>query len=346
MPHNVYFVGSVALPDAASVFETASAVIGPALKRIPDGETGDRKSWIGWLEPVFANSPALELSDDVWSVHAAASKHRRYRLKPGASLADFRIDTLPYAAYAKESYAVFKRLRDAGKVAPGTRFQVDFAPAHSAARSHVVSELLPAIEPIYNAAIGREIDRIAAAIPHRDLAMQFDLASAVFEVLQTGKFGHHGRNKEEAAAGFAEKIATLANRVPRDIDLLFHFCYGDNNHRHSVEPIDMADMVDMANRLTKLVTRPIQLIHMPVPRDRSDDAYFAPLKNLAVAPDTEICLGLVHHTGGIEGVKKRLATARKYLKNFAIGTECGMGRRDPATIPELLKIHREASLCD
>ncbi len=346
MTHNVYFVGSVALPDAASVFETSSAVIGPALKRIPDGETGARMSWIGWLEPVFANSPALELSDEVWAVHAAASKHRRYRLKKGASLADFKIDTLPYADYARESYAVFKRLRDAGKIAPGTKFQVDFAPAHSAARSHVVAELLPAIEPIYNEAIGREIDRIAAMIPHRDLALQFDLASAVFEVLQTGKFGHHGSNKEEAASGFAEKIATLANRVPRDIDLLFHFCYGDNNHRHSVEPIDMADMVDMANRLAKIVTRPIQLIHMPVPRDRSDDAYFAPLKNLAVAPETEICLGLVHHTGGIAGVKKRLATARKYLKSFAIGTECGMGRRDPATIPELLKIHREASLCD
>ena len=31
---------------------------------------------------------------------------------------------------------------------------------------------------------------------------------------------------------------------------MFHFCYGDSNHRHVVEPTDMADMVEMANRLT------------------------------------------------------------------------------------------------
>jgi methionine synthase II (cobalamin-independent) len=129
--------------------------------------------------------------------------------------------------------------------------------------------------------------------------------------------------------------------VPGDIELLFHFCYGDSNHKHVVEPTDMGDMVEFANRISRQIKRPIQLIHMPVPRNRDDDAYFAPLQNLKLRPETELCLGLVHHTDGVEGTRRRLATARKYASNFAVGTECGFGRRDPKTIPELLRIHAQ-----
>ena len=346
MAHDVHLVGSVPLADAEQVFAAVGAVLGRSARRMPDGETGERSSWVGWLGPVFAASPALELSDDVWRVHEAATAHRRYRLKPGASVRDIHFDTLPYGDFARDSYAVFRRLRDAGKIAADTRFQVDFAPAHSAARSHVVDALLPGVEPIFNDAILREIDRISAAIPHRDLAFQFDAASAVFGILQTGRFGGHGNSKDEAAQRFAEILAGLGNRVPADVDLLYHFCYGDNNHRHSVEPIDMADMVDMANRLARAVKRPIQLIHMPVPRDRADDAYFAPLRNLALAPQTQIALGLVHLTGGIDGIEQRMATARRYLGGFAIATECGFGRRAPETIPALLRLHAEAAALD
>ena len=145
---------------------------------------------------------------------------------------------------------------------------------------------------------------------------------------------------------FAAILAGLANRVPSDIDLLFHFCYGDSNHRHVVEPVDMTDMVDMATQLSALVKRPINLLHMPVPRDRSDDAYFAPLQKLKLRPETQLALGLVHHTDGIEGTKRRIAAANKFARGFAIGTECGFGRRNPETIPELLRIHAAASALD
>jgi hypothetical protein len=102
-------------------------------------------------------------------------------------------------------------------------------------------------------------------------------------------------------------------------------------------------MVEFANRLARRVTRPIQLLHMPVPRNRSDEEYFAPLKRLELSHQTEICLGLVHYTDGVEGTLTRLRTARKYIESFAIATECGFGRRDPTTIPELLRIHREVA---
>lgn len=346
MSHEVHLVGSVPLADAEQVFTTVAAVLGPSIRRIPDGETGERLSWLGWLRPVFAALPQLELSNETWRIHESAKANQLFRLKPGARASEIRLDRLPYGDFALRSYGVFKRLRDAGTIPAGTRFQVDFAPAHSAARSYVVESLLPEMEPIFNAAIVREIDRISAAIPHEDLAFQFDTASAVFAVLQTGKFGRHGNSKEEAARNFTELLATLGNAVPADADLLYHFCYGDNNHRHSVEPIDMGDMTDMANRLTGALKRPINLIHMPVPRERSDDGYFAPLKGLKLAPQTQIALGLVHLTGGLDGITQRMATARRHLERFAVATECGFGRRKPETIPELLALHAAAAKLD
>lgn len=344
--HEVYLVGSVPMANAEAVFAAVSASIGPRIKRIPDGETGHRLDWITWLEPVFANSPALEQSDELFRVHATSVARKRYRLKPGKSLADIRIDNLGYADNAKESYAVFKRLSDAGKIAAGTRFQVDLVPAHSVLWLFVVEELQAALDPIYNAALGREIDKLAAAIPHPDLAIQFDVASAVFARLQRGDTGVYGATKDAMETQFARILATLANRVPADIELLFHFCYGDSNHRHVVEPVDMADMVAMAARLDALIERPINLVHMPVPRDRADEAYFAPLRQLKLRPETRLALGLVHHTDGLAGTARRMATARKFIRDFAIGTECGFGRRKPETIPELLRVHAEAAELD
>jgi hypothetical protein len=82
---------------------------------------------------------------------------------------------------------------------------------------------------------------------------------------------------------------------------------------------------------------------MPVPRDSSEEAYFAPLTRLTLWSGTQLCLGLVHYTDGIAGTRRRLATAEKYVKNFSIATECGFGRRPRDTISGLLAIHAAAA---
>ena len=346
MARNVYLVGSVPMANAADVFETVSAALGARIGRLPDGETGARGDWITWLEPVFANNPALQKSGEFFRVHASGTGRERYALRPGFRAEDVRFDNLFYADIAKLAYSDFKRLKDAGKIAAGTKFQVDLVPAHSVIWLFLVDALHAPIDPVYNDALKHEIDKIAAAIPHDELAIQFDVASAVFARLERNEASSYGRTKAETQETFSRIVTDLGNHVPADIDLLYHLCYGDSNHRHVVEPTDMADMVEFANRLSRNITRPIQLIHMPVPRSRADDAYFAPLKRLALRPETELCLGLVHYTDGVDGTKQRQATAKKYVGDFSIATECGFGRRDPRTIPELLRIHAEVADLD
>lgn len=199
------------------------------------------------------------------------------------------------------------------------------------------------IDPIYNAAVLREMREIAEKIPHTDLAIQYDVASAVFARLERGEPTPYGRTKAEMLDRFSAIIADLSNPVPPDIPLLFHFCYGDANHKHAIEPTDMGDMVDMANALTSKIRRPINLIHMPVPRDRDDDRYFTPLKRLQLGQNTRLILGLIHYTDGVDGTRRRLRTASKFLSNFGVATECGFGRRDPATIPALFDLHVAAA---
>jgi hypothetical protein len=343
MPRDVHLVGSVPGESAAEVFEKVSAALGPRLKRMPDGETGVRADWITWLEPVFASSPALEKSDEVFRLHATAPPRTRYRLRPGRSVADVTFENLHYADIAERSYRDFARLKREGKIPAPCRFQIDLVPAHSVIWLYLQDDLHAPLDPAFNRALKNEIDKIAARLPHGEIAIQFDVASAVFARLERNDVSSYGRSKDETRQTFARILVDLANHVPSDIELLFHFCYGDSNHKHVVEPTDMADMVAMANRLNEDIARPIQLIHMPVPRNRSDDAYFAPLRNLRLKPATQLCLGLVHHTDGVTGTRNRMAAAEKVVSEFSIATECGFGRRKPETIPELLRIHAEVA---
>jgi hypothetical protein len=52
----------IPLSDAETVFRTLAAATGPHLKRLPDGETGIRKTWIRFLQQVLADNPAIEVA--------------------------------------------------------------------------------------------------------------------------------------------------------------------------------------------------------------------------------------------------------------------------------------------
>ena len=133
--------------------------------------------------------------------------------------------------------------------------------------------------------------------------------------------------------------------LEEDVQAGIHLCYGDPGHKHIIEPADLGTCVAYSNGITSASPRAVDFIHMPVPRDRADDVYFAPLAGLDVADDTQMFIGLIHYTGGLDGTRTRLDTAVAHAgHNIGIGTECGFGRRDPATIPGLLKIHADAAV--
>jgi hypothetical protein len=78
-------------------------------------------------------------------------------------------------------------------------------------------------------------------------------------------------------------------------------------------------------------------VHIPV-LDRSDDVFFAPLKDLRLQ-GARVYLGAIHNMPRFEA---RIATARKYLPAFGLGAYCGFGRLPASELPNVLADHLHA----
>jgi hypothetical protein len=329
------------LRNATEVFETVAAILGERVLRIPDGETGVRSHWLGWLERVFSGHPAFESSGQFSRPHVGGDARPLYRLKDPKR--ELIFDNLPIADVAISSYGEFRRLKDRGTIPRHVRFQVSVANPISVIERFVTEDSQEGGLPSYERALLRDIEKISGTIPHDQLAIQWDIASRVMASLEIGEPTRFGHTRTEMLANFASMATRWGNAVPAGVELLFHLCYGDNAHKHVVEPESLALAVDLANAISAGIGRSIELIHMPVPRGRNDDDYFAPLHRLALRDETRVSLGLVHYTDGAEGTRRRIMTAEKFLPRFLIATECGFGRRPPQTIPGLLAIHAEVA---
>ena len=341
--YDVHFVGSIPLRNSREVFETVSRRLGPRLLRIPDGETGERTHWLGWIEPIFADHPAFEPTGESSRVHATSDPRPLHRLKEGISVKDLQFSNLRIAESAIASFGEFDELKNAGVIPERCRFQVGIANPVSVVHRFVSEQFQEPVVNAYEKAMLAELDKIAAAIPHECLAIQFDIAQHIFKPLETGEPNRFGRTRQQMLEAYAGMAIRWGNAVPTDVELLYHLCYGDNAHRHAVEPASLAVQVEFANAVASGIDRTIELIHMSVPRERHDDAYFEPLRLLKQRPETRIALGLIHQTDGVTGTRRRIATAERYLCDFLIATECGFGRRPPESIPRLLEIHAEAA---
>ncbi len=331
----VHLVGSVPLGNAEEVFRTSAAALGGALKRIPDGETGVRSNWIMWQYPLLAENPAFEaLPYDA----ARYGTGRQAKLRPGVAADAIAFRAPGYAAAAIESYAQFVRLRREGAIPPGIRFQVCLPTPLAPISVFVPPPDREAVEPRYEAALLADLKQLMDMIPATDLAVQWDTA-VEFGILE-GVMPSHLTDPQPQ---IVERLVRLGNAVPAAVELGYHLCYGDYRHRHFVEPADAGRLTAIANAVSAGVQRPLQWVHLPVPRGRDDEAYFAPLRDLKLHPETELYLGLVHLTDGVAGTRRRMTTAAGVVPWFGIAAECGMGRRPPESIPELLRIHAEAA---
>ena len=330
-----HLVGSVPLASAEVVFQTVGAEIGDRLRRIPDGETGPRSDWIVWQLPVFTSQPQLEVvppGPDSWRPLP------RVRLGEGVRADSVVFEALGYAEAAIASYRVFARLKRDGLVPVACRFQVCLPTPLAPISAFVVPEHQGVLERGYEERLLAELQAILREVPHDQVSVQWD-TNFEFGMLE----GVFPVWFEDVKGGILERLLRLSRQVPSDVELGYHFCYGDVQHRHFKEPADAGKLVEVANALAASLGRPLNWIHMPVPRGRTDEAYYAPLRELRLRPETELHLGLVHHTDGVEGTARRMEVAARFASGFGIATECGWGRRAPASLPDLLRIHRELS---
>lgn len=344
-PQGALLVGSVNYDDAETTMREAAGMLGDRLKRIPDGEPGKRFHWIMFQPDVLGQTDGIERVGE-HPVPLRMLDARPLRIADGVDPADLKLPPLGYAEAAEESYAVFRRLRGQGVIPEGTRFQVSLPTPLAVVGAFFPPEQRAGFERVYRAAMYRELEEILDAIPHDDLAIQWDNAVEFGIIEDIAHRGGHGAESwwgDDVWAGLTERSADQASRVPEDVEVGFHLCYGDVAEKHFIEPTDSANLVRFANMVTEAATRPITWIHLPVPIERDDDAYFAPLDDLRLHEGTELYLGLVHREDGDEGARRRIAAALPHAPRFGVATECGIGRAPEGSTEGILRTHADVS---
>jgi hypothetical protein len=306
------------------------------LRRIPDGEVGGRRLWISWQYPLLRAS--VFLRPDPSGAVRPTNRFPLLTLAEGVAPEDVRFGELGYAREARASYLDFQAARENGELPQNLRFQVCLPTPFAVVSSVVVADALPAVEAAYEKAMIAEVAAICRHIPHRDLCLQWDLCNEM--IIWDGQKTDAVPHADQPHAELLARMQRLCARIPDDVELGLHLCYGDFAGRHFVEPRDATRMVAFANALTTTIAHKLAYIHMPVPVERADDEFHRPFRDLKLASGTELYLGVVHAQDGVAGTQARIAAARRHAPAFGIATECGMARaRSQATVLSLLKIH-------
>lgn len=324
--HDVLFTGGVPGDTVEEVFRMLAGSVGSRALAYPDGEIGERTSWIGALnETTWPNVEGLEEVPTPLSADHPFGSRRTFVIGDGVESLDLR-GKLPYARGAIASYEVFTRLREQGVVAPDVRFQVSIPAAHDA-----VCLYFPRVEDWPTAfdgwvsAIQDECRRMLEVIPANDLVIQIDFCTEVVEMggvlAQILPWVDEAPTDELLARYTAESyVAPHLAAAPDETLVGFHVCAGTYPKQPTLELKDIGLPVAIANALVANAGRRVDYVHLPAMR-KDDADYFRPLSELDVG-DTSVYLG-VECNDGADLMRRRIDSARLYLRTFGVAHYCG-----------------------
>lgn len=345
-PTRVHFNGGVNLADAESVMREIAARVPTGVRRVPDGETGDRQNWIFFQLAKFWQTPGLEQAGTLDEPAEGYEQMPKVRLAEGAKPDDVAWPDLGYAGAYVQSFETFRRLRRERVIPDDLRFQVEYPTPLASINGWVVRDDQDRLEPSYERALFADLDRLLAEIPHDEVAVQWDVA-VEFAILEGGFESTPGQTFDS----IVQRLARCIDRVPDDVPVGLHLCYGDYQHRHFKEPESLELQVRTVNGVVAAAQRQVGWLSFTVPQYQRDPAYFAPLEDLAVDSGTELYFALVpYHPAEQEPgttrdqvrlVDAHLPTPGSGPVEWGVCTECGMARAERDDIPGLLDRHAE-----
>jgi hypothetical protein len=348
----VHFNGSVNLPESETVMREISARVPRGVRRMTDGETGERGYWIVFQIQRLGSIPELEQlsSHQGYDTDDSAPEILQFKLADGASAEAVQWGDIGYATAYKRSFELFEALQQDGTIAADVRFQMQYPTPLAVMAGTIVPEDLPALTASYERALFADLQQALTELPHERIAVQWDVA-VEFGLLEANKVGHDfGAWPRASLPELLPGLVRCIDEVPADVPVGMHLCYGDYGHQHFTQPESLALQVELVNAIVPEAQRPVNWFSFTVPQSRADDAYFAPLPGLRVSPETELYFALVPYhpddqTPGTAGEQSRLIDAHLSspggAREWGICTECGMGRVDRDDVPKLLDLHRE-----
>ncbi|HLI36545.1 MAG TPA: hypothetical protein VKV80_04295 [Streptosporangiaceae bacterium] len=333
-------VGSLPASSAEEALRAAAGLFGDMVFALPDGETGPRAAWVGYeRERLVRPNPGVQTVAETGSptgVPRHAYETPVFGIRPGVTALHW--DTWPRIDDAIASYRVFRALRDEGVIPGHLRFQVGLPFPESALNGFKADFAAdyPVAERAFEDLVARELRRLTAAIPPADLAIQWDMAYEVQDLE-----GVLAWTSEGAWERFAGPVTRLTPLVPDDVLVGYHLCYGTFPEWPMYEARDMGLLVRMANFAVANSGRRVDWLHLAGPRYlRSEDrSFFRPLIDLEPG-DARVFLGIVLPVDGVPGLRRRMATASRYITDFGVAMYCGFGRQPGADGAETMREHQ------
>jgi len=335
-------VGSLPADSTEGALRSAAGFFGDLVFALPDGETGPRAAWVSYERERLARpNPGIVVLRETESptgLPRHAYETPVFGIRPGVS--ELHWDTWPRIDDAIEGYAVFSKLRADGVIPGGLRFQVGLpfpASALNAFKAHFAADY-PVAERAFEDLVVRELQRLTEAIPPGDLAIQWDVCYEVLDL--EGKLAW---TSEGAWERFAGPVTRLTRLIPDDVLVGYHLCYGTFPEWPMYEASDMGALVRMANYAVASSGRTVDWLHLAGPRYlRSEDrSFFRPLADLEPG-DARVFLGIVLPIDGDAGLRRRMATASRYVTDFGVAMYCGFGRQPGKDGTETMRDHADA----
>jgi hypothetical protein len=199
------------------------------------------------------------------------------RARPGVRMEYASFGPLGSAAYARQPYAVFRRLKQAAILSPHLRSRSRCRRCWSPSwRS--LSSSKPCCCRSTTPRLLEEIKNWPPASLPEELAIQWGTA-VEFSILE-GVWHTFRGSSSQACGPITDLLRRIGNSVPEPIELGYHLCSGDAGHQHFIEPKDAGLLVEVANIVLDGLRQPVSWVHLPVPRAGDDAAYSAPLATL------------------------------------------------------------------
>jgi hypothetical protein len=334
-------VGSLPAASTEAAFRAGARHFGDLVFALPDGETGPRAAWVGYERERLARpNPDVVVVEETASptgIPRHAYETPVFAVRDGVEA--LRWETWPRIDDALASYAVFRRLRDEGAIPDGLRFQVGLpfpASAMNAFKADYGRDF-PKAARGFEELVERELARLCAAIPPEELAIQWDCAYETQDI--EGVLAWTAGDAWERWTG---PVSRLARLIPEEVLVGYHVCYGTFPEWPMYEPHDMTVPVRMANFAVAESGRRVDWLHLAGPRylRSEDERFFAPLRELEPG-DARVFLGIVLPIDGVPGLRRRHATARRFLDDFGVAMYCGFGRQPGRDGEETLREHAE-----
>jgi hypothetical protein len=336
---DLLLVGSLPADSAEGAFRAAGELFDGLVFALPDGETGPRAAWVGYeRERLVRPHPDVEtvaVTESPTGIPRHAYETPVFRIRDAVS--DLHWESWPRIDEAIESYRLFELLRGEGAIPEGVRFQVCM-PFPSSALNGFKADFgrdYPVAERGFEDLVRRELERLTAAIPSADLAIQWDVC---YEVLDLE--GVLAWTAGDAWERFAGPVSRLTRLIPDDVLVGYHLCYGTFPEWPMYEARDLALLVRMANHAVAESGRTVDWLHIAGPRylRSEDESFVAPLADLEPG-DARVFLGIVLPIDGVAGLKRRHDTASKYLADFGVAMYCGFGRQPGTDGMETMREH-------